>query len=312
MSKPIIYAYDDTASWGKRLVEASRIQDVDARLFNSPEEVPDEDGVIAFIRMRNTLGMREDNKKLVEAISRKKKVKMLPTVGEGFLYDNKIAQHELFSKWMPETFYITSFEQAMDQLKKMKYPFVSKTSEGSGSKNTRLIANEKAAAGEAKKAFHRKGIPIHYGHKQKGYLIWQEFIPHFYDWRVIFLTKRYAYVVKRYNREEVPFSSGSGKRERIDDLTEEIQRLLDFSAKFFDEYRFSIAALDVASSENGRFFVLESSCFWGGIGETRSRIFEFNNDCRWSETKMLCDEAFSLIVGLIRDGGFNYLWNGKA
>jgi len=301
----IIYAYDDTASWGNRLVGAALKNGMKAKLFNSSEEVPNEENVVVFLRMRNTLKTREKNKSLAEEIAKKDRALMIPRLHECRLYDNKLAQLNLFKKWMPKTWHTTSSRQAQSILSEIECPFVSKSSEGSSSKNVRLIENEAAARKEIKSAFSGQGILMHYGQRQKGYLLWQKFVRgNVNDWRVGIIAKKYAFVSKRYNRPDVPFASGSGKIENVDSLNNESRNILDYSLQFAREFNLTFAALDIVLEGKLAPRILEVSSGWIHEAFSGSVVYEKVKD-QWVPTSSVMDDMFGLVVKSIARGYFN-------
>jgi len=134
-------------------------------------------------------------------------------------------------------------------------------------------------------AFSEQGISI-YRHteepeykKQKGYLLWQKFLPgNEYDLRVIMIAKKYAYIVKRYNRKDIPLASGSDDMKLFTELDDELIKLLNFSLGFVRKNNISVAALDVLKDENGEFRLIESHCNWGMKLMRRNRqMFKITN-----------------------------------
>lgn len=120
------------------------------------------------------------------------------------LYDDKWAQASVLRPWLPETHLIGSPEEVPD----FKPPFVSKSKNGSASKCVRMIETKEEAQAEVSAAFG-DGIVTPRG-AQRGYLIWQRFVPdNSGDIRVC-VTGDVTYGLFRGNRKEVPFASGSG------------------------------------------------------------------------------------------------------
>lgn len=148
-------------------------------------------------------------------------VPTLPPFKDTLLYDNKMRQsaHSALSRFMPLTGVITDMDFALGAASTMAYPFVSKSSRGAGSHNVRLIRTREEAEAEIRAAFGA-GIKAH-RELQRGYLIWQEFIEgNDHDIRVV-INGDNAYGLIRYNRsKDVPFASGSGKRDVITDISE--------------------------------------------------------------------------------------------
>lgn len=148
----------------------------------------------------------------------------LPTYEQSMLYDDKAAQIPVLQRWLPPTRFITNPAEAWATIDGMRYPFVSKAAVGASSRNVRLVKNRDQAAGEINGAWG-PGIPLDKGtaknpkatQEQRGYLIWQDYIPgNPGDVRVV-INGDFAYGLRRYNRPDPdhPFASGSGKRDVI-------------------------------------------------------------------------------------------------
>jgi glutathione synthase/RimK-type ligase-like ATP-grasp enzyme len=141
----------------------------------------------------------------------------VPTVPEHIainLYDDKAAQVVVLSHWSPPTELIT--DRADASRKMFDPPFISKSAHGSASKNVRMIRTTKEAEAEIAAAFG-EGIQSTRG-TQRGYLIWQRFVPgNKGDVRVC-VTGDYLFGLTRDNRPDAPFASGSGSNQPITKL----------------------------------------------------------------------------------------------
>lgn len=142
------------------------------------------------------------------------------------LYDNKVAQARYLKPWAPETHVIQTVEEANRVLWSIEFPFISKAAVGAASQNVRLVRTRAEAEAEAEMALVGDGIPLAKGSArspkpitmQRGYLLWQRFIPSPSDIRVV-IAGDVAYGLRRFIRSpERPFASGSGKREIIRDM----------------------------------------------------------------------------------------------
>lgn len=176
-------------------------------------------------------------------------------------YDDKVAQAPLLGAWLPETVIV----RPGDPMPEMDYPFISKASTGAASRNVRLIRSEAEARTEYEAAFGA-GIPILPNGIQKGYLYWQRFIPgNDGDIRVIVMGDE-MFGIRRGNRDDGPFASGSGRVEiihEIDDtntlqafrMANEISRHLGTRWQGYD-FVF----------EGDKCFCLEATCSWTDSG----------------------------------------------
>ena len=205
------YAHDDDSKWGVHFALACGRAGIKCSLFKRPEEVPD--GAVAFVRLNQMGNYREQGKRIVDVLS-KRGIPTLPNAFEAEMYDDKAAQISVLKKWLPPTHLIQDAGEAMAMVDKMSYPFMSKSLDGASSAGVRLIASPDKAMQEIRKVF-RDGIPSVYNRRQKGYLIWQDFIPgNECDFRVIITGDR-LFGLKRYVREDRPMASGSGNNEPI-------------------------------------------------------------------------------------------------
>jgi len=246
-------------------------------MFSSSVEVAGES--YAFMHMAHCpLNRRDTDKRVARAISEKPGVILIPTPTECWLYDDKYLFHEKCGAWEPTTYYSTSKEEAKKALAKLNYPFVSKSKIGAGSSNVRLIKNEAQAHREIDIAFGDIGLPQFAGGGQKGYVLWQEFCdgnPN--DWRVIIIAKKYGFVLKRFNRPNIPFASGSGRLKAISTLDDEIDALLNFTRNFAIENEFSFLGVDIVYGRNHKPVVLEITTGWSREGYVGCRVFEYSN-----------------------------------
>ena len=238
----MIYVYDDPSKWGREVAMACGRAGVPIKFFTYPQDVPA--GAVAWVRLDQYKDPRDTSKAVVEMLARKG-VRVLPSLEDAKLYDDKIAQWEKLSRFMPETHVLYSDREAKHILNKLTLPFVSKASTGANSANVRLVRTKNEANKEIALAFSGRGIPISYGRKQKGYLLWQRFVegnPH--DYRVV-LIGDYGRGLVRQNRPDVPFASGSGVNQPLTLETEIERKVYDFAWQIKDELGTEFLALDI-------------------------------------------------------------------
>ena len=206
-----LYAHDDQSKWGLHFQLASGRAGLRCELFKRPDQVPDD--AVAFVRLNQMGDLRSEGKGIISALS-KRGIPTLPNAFEAELYDDKAAQISVLKKWLPPTSFIQDPIEAMHKAEKMSYPFMSKSKDGASSAGVRLIQNKEQALKEVKAVFGM-GIQSVYNRRQKGYLIWQDFIPgNECDYRVI-ITGNRLFGLKRYVRPDRPMASGSGNNEPI-------------------------------------------------------------------------------------------------
>jgi glutathione synthase/RimK-type ligase-like ATP-grasp enzyme len=298
-------AYDDPAGWGREFVKVARQLGYRARLFHWAWQVPNRPGTVVFLRMRNSpLGKRDACKRLAEALAAKSQILMIPTPEECRLYDDKRRQAGRFAGWLPPTWILESPAAAEAVLAQMAYPFISKSSEGASSSNVRLIGDVAMARAEIAAAFSPQGLKRFNDGWQKGYLLWQKFMPdNPHDWRVVVIGYRYVFCVRRLNRAEVPFASGSHHAEPILELDETVRRLFDFALDFAKAQRLSLAAMDIVRSPEGGLVVLENSSCWERRANDRPFFIKENGD--WRASGLYNGQLFHVIIQAYEEGCFD-------
>lgn len=182
-------------------------------------------------------------------------------------YENKLLQAAIFGRWMPHTqtfLWYTDALNAIDRMCDADFPLVSKSSVGSASLNVRLLTSKDEARAELHKIFHG-GLPIRQGPGpdalQKDYVLWQEFVPHEFTYRVTVVGSKY-HVYKRFNFDDRPMAAPSKvKPTEPAPLSPEIESLLDWSNQFFGSAGTKWCAIDVLKS-CGHWALLETSLAW--------------------------------------------------
>lgn len=260
------------------LLSATSSAGIEGHLFSDPQIIPDDPETFAFVHlMHHPHHIRERDKHVCRIISQKKNVKLIPSITECIMYDDKIAYHEKCPSWGPKTSIIKSKDEALKILETTEFPFVSKSSDGAASSNVRLVKDKESALAEVTAVFGGSGISKYAG-RQVGYLIWQEFCPdNPNDWRVILIAKKYGYVLKRNNRKDVPFASGSGNLEPVVSLDSVTSGLLEFTRKFAVENDFIFVGVDVVFNRAKKPVILEITTGWDINGYKNCMIHEYHN-----------------------------------
>ena len=243
-----IYAYDGPKQWGKRFQQAAIAKGIDCRLFTDPAEV---DGP-AWVRM-DQQGEWRDKTKLAATVA------LSPSRAEALWYDDKVAQYDVLKKYLPPTKLIKQRKRAIDYASTCDFPLVSKSAEGASAGNVRLIHKRVDAAIEAHAAFSENGLAIRHGRKQKGYVYWQQFIPHDHDNRVCIIGD-YYYGAKQFTRSGGWTASGSGEGE----VFMQPNDVMQFASLVAREIGTSWMAFDILPTGH----ITEMSCSWG-IGITK-------------------------------------------
>ncbi|WEG15364.1 hypothetical protein PQ478_12525 [Alkalihalophilus pseudofirmus] len=297
----MIYAYEDNRNWGELLFHAGKTKGVNVNIFKYSHEIPNNSNNTVFVHMNHHPKFREQNKKMMKQLS-KKDVKLIPTLLEAQLYDDKVAQYQLLYEHMPKSYYLQSEAKAKEIIEKIDYPFISKAKEGAGSSNIRLINNKQEAINEIKLAFST-GIPLHFDQNQKNYLFWQHFCKdNKGDWRVHVIANKYVCVLRRYNKNNVPFASGSNNVETVNALDPFTTELIETAFSIAKKYNFNLCAMDFVT-ENGKPILLETSVGWP-IKHFQNRTFFHKENNVWTPSKYVSDNFFELIIDSIMNNDF--------
>lgn len=197
--------FRDEDGWGLGLYVSALQKGVPALFFDDDEgldEAPEKTPV--FVRMSHKELTRQRYKNRVERWSRSNPI--VPGQTMGFLYDNKLEQQKALGKYMPHAYFVKTEEDAYKVLRNLPMPFVSKTPDGAGSKGCRFIKTSEDAIKDVSRS----------GGVGKGYLLWQKFCPgNAHDYRCLVIGAERLWM-KRYNRDNSPFASGSGRIEHME------------------------------------------------------------------------------------------------
>lgn len=285
-----LWCLDDAGGWGRALLSEARSRGWRADLFRACAEVDTFDGY-AFMRLDQKPPRINHEKATAEGLYSTPLV-LIPDITQLRLYDDKLQQAIRFARWMPPTLIFRALDNANRlaafAVDALGLPFISKTSEGSASHNVRLIRSQEEAAKEATQVFG-DGLQARYS-VQKGYLLWQRFLPgNLYDYRAI-AVGRQRLLLRRHNRDDRPFASGSGRCEPITELDNETAEVLDAANQFFEAAKTSWCGIDlVRDPASGLWKVLETTLGWKMSAYWPCAFFgtTFKGADIW---RVLCDE----------------------
>lgn len=266
-----LWCYNDVRNWGIDLAKAAAARGHDAHLFDDPKEPTD--GYV-FFHMHHHPMVRLANKRAMALMALNPNLTLIPDYRSSVLYDDKIEQARQFSRWMPRTRVFYTPGAAYRHLAGVTYPFISKASEGASSHNVRLVADEEQARQEIRFAFSDLGLRCRYGQTQRGYLLWQDFVPNNTgDVRIIAIG-RTRLILKRQNRDDRPMASGSGKTTPVTahDIDDELTTALHYANEFFTAEKMLWCGVDLVR-DNERWYVLESTVGWTMSGYTDCEFF---------------------------------------
>jgi len=235
-------------------------------------------------------------KQLLFAVEQSGK-KVFPDFKTNWYFDDKVGQKYLFESIdvpFVSSYIFYEKNQALDWINKTAFPKVLKLRGGAGSENVRLIHNRSQAKNLIKKAFNSgfpafdsinnlrerkrkynekktsikdvvKGvlrfffpsINVKMRVKEKGYVLFQEFIPNNkFDIRVIVIDNK-AFAIKRMVRNGDFRASGSGSIKY--DYNEIPIKTIELAFKVTDKIQSQCAAIDFVFNHNGEPLILEVS-----------------------------------------------------
>lgn len=183
------------------------------------------------------------------------------------VYEDKMAQTQLWSAMMPKTWMCFDIDTAISAADGADYPLVSKAKVGASSVNVRILNSKDEAHAHLKKIFN-EGVPVSHGAScpdtmQRGYAILQEFIPHQVTYRVNAVGYSRA-VFFRYCYPDKPVAQ-TGNVEPAFEMSEELESLLDFCDAWFKKANTRWCAIDVLkdlSTPQQPWRLLETSLAW--------------------------------------------------
>lgn len=218
--------------------------------------------------------------------------KTFPSFKENLLYENKkILSYYLAAEDIPhpQTWVFYNFHEAKQFIENAAYPFVAKTTIGAAGSGVKFLINKAAALSYIKTAFKGKGIRRRFGpnriagnpkkwfikalnsprylvkklkyyfevqqNAQKNFVIFQEYIPHDYEWKLVKVDESYFAHKKIKVKDK---ASGSKKKEfGMPDL-----KLMDFVHTLCEKHDLNTVDVDVFEHE-GKYLVNEIQCIFG-------------------------------------------------
>lgn len=284
--KPLIYALDDHDGWGRELFTESIRRGWDGNLFNRAGQVNGATHVFMCFEScqkdmaRQKLMMRE----LIASGHR-----LIPDWETCLVHKNQEEQLRLYKEWMPKTWYFTSAEMAWTALEKLPLPLVSKNRMGS---SARLLHTPEEARSEITQVFGT-GLACHHrnGERfQKGYVLWQEFIPaNTYDYRIV-ATGRMRMMLRRHHQVGSPV-----RVEPIEIMNDEVAALMAAANEFIFQRKLHWAVLDMIKDPKEGWRLIDVNLSWKKRDHYECRYFnadgaaqEYTGADVW---RLFCDEV---------------------
>ncbi len=219
-------------------------------------------------------------------------LKVFPSFTESLIYENKKMSSYYFDAKNiphPKTWVFYSYQEAESFIQKAEYPFVAKTSIGASGSGVKIIKFPKEAMAYIHLAFKGKGITRRFGpnrvtgspkkwaaktikspsyfikklkyylevqsNPQFGYVIFQEYIPHTFEWRTVKIGDSYFAHKKLLIGDKASGAMGKEYGRPPD-------KLLDFIEALCNEHDFNFVSVDLFESDRG-YLVNEIQCIFG-------------------------------------------------
>jgi len=297
-----LWCYNDVHNWGSMLAKAAAARGHDAHLFEDPRE-PDRGFV--FMHMHYHPQVRELHKRCMRVMSTNPDLTLIPNYRSSVLYDDKAEQARQLAKYMPRTHIYWTPSAARRWLDTQpEIPFMSKASEGARSHNVRLVSNYEDAREEIKLAFSDLGIKCRYGQTQRGYLLWQDYIPdNDGDIRVIAIGSQ-RLVLRRGNHIDRS-ANKTGRLTPIVKLDDpEIVEALKVADTFFRAENMQWSGIDMVRDTNGRWYILETTVSWTMNAFYECGFMKNGGAMGWNTTGVMGDKIWHVLLDEIEGGAF--------
>ena len=222
-------------------------------------------------------------------------IKTFPSYEEAYIYENKkLLSYFLKARKIPhpKTFVFYEKNDALQFVNDTEFPIVAKTSIGASGTGVKIIHTREQAVRYVKKAFSRKGIRRRFGPNrvtgtpkkwfnkairspsyfikklqqymkrnndtQKWYVLFQEYIPHDFEWRVTRIGESY------FAHKKVKVGDKASGSKGID-YVKPPEKLLNFVKKTCDENNFKCMSIDLFEDGNGGYLVNELQTIFGHV-----------------------------------------------
>lgn len=259
--------------------------------------------------------------------------KLYPTLTEIKIYENKryLSEWLKVNKIKhPETYVFVNKNEAENFVSKSDYPIVAKTSIGASGSGVKILRNKKEAYKYINQSFSKKGAPhrvgpnfgtgnlwvkirrvlenpnlfgkkvkiykASYQEKQKGYVIFQHFVEHEYEWRIVVIGDSY-FAHKKLKKGEK--ASGS----LLKNYDNPPLYLFDFAKDIMERFGFYSQAIDLFETKDGQLLVNEMQCMFGQsdpyqmlVGGKPGRYRFLNNKWVFEEGDFAKNECYNLRI----------------
>lgn len=259
------------------------------------------------------------------------KLQTFPSFEECFIYENKkVLSYFLESNQIPhpETSVFYNKSEARLFCESQAYPFVAKTSIGASGSGVTVIKNKKQAVNYINKAFSSQGIKRRFGpnrvtgspkmwflkalsnpgyllkkmqeyfsihkHGERDFVIFQKYIPHEYEWRMVKIGESY------FGHQKIKQGEKASGTKGIKYVTPP-QNLLDFTRNLCERCNFHFMAIDLFEDRTGGYLVNELQTIFGHVQDhilevdgKRGRYLYTCNDWIFEEGDFCTNESYDL------------------
>lgn len=238
----------------------------------------------------------------VYIISKVLKRETYPSYNEVYFYENKkLLSYYLKANRIPhpDTHVFYDGDEANEFIGNADMPLVGKTSIGASSSGVQILFSQEQALKYVKKAFGRTGIRKRFGPNrvvgnpmkwtkkaiidprffytrlnryiertrdgQRGFVIFQEYIPHEFEWRAIKIGDSF-FVYKKMKLKDM--ASGA----KMAEFTTPPEEILDFIRHWGYKLKFTTMAFDIFEVEEGKYMVNELQTLFGHVQKYTLRV----------------------------------------
>lgn len=221
--------------------------------------------------------------------------KTFPSYEETIVYENKrLLSYFMEASEIPHpiTNVFYSKKDALDYLNKAQLPLVAKTSIGASGSGVKILRTNTQARKYILKAFSNKGIKRSFGPnksigsptswtkkalkspsffikklkqyftiykiREKYFVIFQEYIPHDYEWRMVKIGESY------FGHQKVKQGDKASGTKGIDYIAPP-ESLLNFTKNLCDKHNFQFMAVDIFEDGKGGYLVNELQTIFGHV-----------------------------------------------
>lgn len=266
---------------------------IDLSSSNWLNEIIEFDPVVCLLKPSGKTSLfRQQYQERVEIIEKDLGLKIFPTYNEVRIYENK----RYFAYWAmandvphPPTYVYYSKIEALSHIKSCAFPLVAKLNVGASGKGVKILSNIADARKYISAAFN-EGIASKTGPKlksgkliqrawqklthptelknrlktyssiakdrQKGFLIFQDYISHDFEWRAVRIGDSFFAHKKLKVGEK---TSGT----LLKDYENPPLELMDFVKRITDQFNFRSVAVDIFEDHKGNYLINEIQCIFG-------------------------------------------------